>query len=80
MAFSARLRAERRPYRRAQKLVSTSTMSRTRSSVTDADREAAFPDVRGHATRDTAINYFVLFDQFETQSGDGPRGSAQSGW
>src|SRR6266851_4583906 len=31
-AFSARLRADRRPYRRAQKLVSTSVISRTRSS------------------------------------------------
>src|SRR5580692_11083377 len=33
-AFNARFRADRRPYRRAQKLVSTSTMSRTRSSAT----------------------------------------------
>jgi hypothetical protein len=33
-AFNARFRADRRPYSRAQKLVSTSTMSRTRSSVT----------------------------------------------
>ena len=33
-AFSARLRADRRPYSRAQKLVSTSTRSRIRSLVT----------------------------------------------
>jgi copper resistance protein B len=39
--------------------------------VTEADREAAFPDVHGHATHDNAINYFVLFDQFEGQTGDG---------
>ena len=36
--------------------------------VTEADRRAAFPDVRGHAVHDRAINYFVLFDQLEWQS------------
>ncbi|MCC7126400.1 MAG: copper resistance protein B [Acidobacteria bacterium] len=39
--------------------------------LTDADRAAASPDVDGHAVHDTAINYFVLFDQFEWQSGSG---------
>lgn len=39
--------------------------------VTDADREAAFPDVEGHTVHDTAINYFVLFDQLEWQTGGG---------
>ena len=31
----------------------------------------AFPDVQGHAVHDTAINYFVLFDQLEWQTGGG---------
>ena len=35
--------------------------------VTDADREAAFPDVAGHAVHDTGFNYKVLFDQLEWQ-------------
>jgi copper resistance protein B len=39
--------------------------------VTDADRAAAFPDVQGHPAHDTSINYFVLFDQFEWQTGGG---------
>lgn len=37
--------------------------------LTDADRAAAFPDVGGHAMHDASTNYFVLFDQFEWQSG-----------
>jgi len=37
--------------------------------VTDADRQAAFPDVQGHAVHDMAVNHFVLFDQFEWQAG-----------
>lgn len=37
--------------------------------LTDEDRKAAFPDVQGHAVHDRAINYFVLFDQFEWQNG-----------
>jgi copper resistance protein B len=36
--------------------------------VTDEDRKAAFPDVRGHAVHDRAVNYFVLFDGLEWQS------------
>ena len=39
--------------------------------ITEADRQAAFPDVQGHAVHDMAINYFVLFDQLEWQSGGG---------
>ena len=39
--------------------------------ITEADRKAAFPDVQGHAVHDMAINYFVLFDQLEWQSGGG---------
>lgn len=35
--------------------------------VTDADRQAAFPDVHGHTVHDTAFNYKVLFDQLEWQ-------------
>jgi copper resistance protein B len=38
--------------------------------VTDADRAAAFPDVHDTmAHDDNALNYFVLFDQLEWQSG-----------
>lgn len=39
--------------------------------ITEADREAAFPDVQGHAVHDMSINYFMLFDQLEWQSGGG---------
>lgn len=39
--------------------------------VTEADRQAAFPDVHGHGVHDDAVNYFVLFDQFEGQAGNG---------
>lgn len=39
--------------------------------VTDADRKAAFPEVQGHSVHDQAVNYFVLFDQLEWQSGGG---------
>ena len=40
--------------------------------LTDADRAAAFPEVMGHSVHDHATNYFVLFDQLEGQTGDGP--------
>jgi copper resistance protein B len=43
--------------------------------VTDEDRAAAFPDLQGHAVHDRAINYFVLFDQLEWQSGEGTNGA-----
>ena len=36
---------------------------------TEEDRRAAFPDVEGHAAHDRTINYFVLVDQFEWQTG-----------
>jgi copper resistance protein B len=39
--------------------------------VADADRQAAFPDVQGHTVHDTSVNYFILFDQFEWQTGSG---------
>lgn len=42
--------------------------------VTDADRQAAFPDVEGHTVHDRALNYFVLFDQLEWQSAAGGTG------
>jgi copper resistance protein B len=42
--------------------------------LTDADREAAFPDVMGHAVHDSDINYFVLFDQLEWHPAEGPDG------
>jgi copper resistance protein B len=37
--------------------------------LTDADRQAAFPDVEVHPVHDMSINYFVLFDQLEWQTG-----------
>lgn len=39
--------------------------------LTDADRQAAFPDVQGHSVHDNSVNYFVLFDQLEGQVGNG---------
>ncbi|HSK09813.1 MAG TPA: copper resistance protein B [Vicinamibacterales bacterium] len=40
--------------------------------LTDADREAAFPDLEGgHAVHDRAIFYFVLVDRLEWQSAGG---------
>jgi copper resistance protein B len=50
--------------------------------VTAADREAAFPDLDGHSVHDNAVNYFVLFDQFERQSADGLSGFSwdTKGW
>jgi copper resistance protein B len=41
--------------------------------ITDEDRQAAFPDLKGHAAHDQAVNYFVLFDQLEWQ------GASESG-
>jgi copper resistance protein B len=39
--------------------------------LTDADRQAAFPDgLQGHATHDRRITAFVLFDQLEWQGGE----------
>ncbi|MFN7981305.1 MAG: copper resistance protein B [Vicinamibacterales bacterium] len=45
--------------------------------LTDADRKAAFPDVDGHPAHDRSVNYFVLFDQLEWQTG---RGSDAFSW
>ena len=42
--------------------------------VTEDDRKAAFPDVKGHTVHDRALNYFVLFDQLEWQSVAGGTG------
>jgi copper resistance protein B len=42
--------------------------------ITDADRAAAFPDVHGHTVHDTVLNYFVLIDRLEWQSGAGRSG------
>ena len=39
--------------------------------VTDVDRKTAFPDVQGHSVHDMSVNYFVLFDQLEWQTGGG---------
>ena len=49
---------------------------------TDADRAAVFHDVEGHTAHDTAVNYFVLFDQLEWQSLDGGDSGAwdTKGW
>ena len=38
--------------------------------VTEADRAAAFPDVKSHAVHDDTINWFVLFDQLEWLAGN----------
>ena len=38
--------------------------------VTDEDRKAAFPDVKGHAVHDNALSYYVLVDQLEWQAGE----------
>ncbi len=50
--------------------------------LTDADRAAAFPDVHDTmAHDDNALNYFVLFDQLEWQSGSGDAlGWDTKGW
>lgn len=39
--------------------------------LTDADRQAAFPDVGGHTVHDQTIHYLVLFDGLEWQTGAG---------
>ena len=39
--------------------------------LTDEDRKAAFPDVRGHTVHDNGVHYFVLADQLEWQSVEG---------
>jgi copper resistance protein B len=51
--------------------------------ITDEDRAAAFPQLRGgHAVHDDAVHYYVLFDQLEWQTGGGVTGGSwdNSGW
>ncbi len=50
--------------------------------VTDEDRQAAFPDVRGHTVHDDAINFFVLGEQLEWRGDRRVSGFAwdMSGW
>lgn len=51
--------------------------------ITEEDRKAAFPELNGqHTVHDEAIHYFVLFDQFEWQMGDGVTGISwdNKGW
>jgi copper resistance protein B len=52
--------------------------------ITEEDRAAAFPHLedRGHAGHDKALNYYVLFDQLELQTGDGKTGASwdNRGW
>lgn len=44
-------------------------------ALTDADRAAAFPDIReGHAAHDSAPHTFLLFDQLEATEEDGETG------
>ena len=50
--------------------------------ISEADRAAAFPDVEGHSVHDSAVNYFMLFDQLEWQTGEGGRAGSWDarGW
>jgi copper resistance protein B len=50
--------------------------------LTDADRRAAFPDVKGHAVHDNAVHYFVQFDQIEWRGGEAVSGLGweSTGW
>jgi copper resistance protein B len=50
--------------------------------VTDADRKAAFPDVMGHSVHDEAVNFFVVADELEWQTGSGEPGFTweSKGW
>jgi len=41
---------------------------------TDADRQAAFPDVHAHAMHGASLNSFVLFDQLEWHAGNTANG------
>jgi copper resistance protein B len=51
-------------------------------SLTDEDRQAAFPEVGGHAAHDRVFHSFVLFDQLEWQGdvGSGGLNVDSSGW
>jgi len=50
--------------------------------ITDADREAAFPDAEAHSVHDRTLNYFVLIDQLEWQATDAHDGASwdNRGW
>lgn len=49
--------------------------------LTDADRQAAFPDLEGgHAVHDRAFNYFVLLDQLEWQPAGGGTAVSWDTW
>lgn len=50
--------------------------------ITDEDRAAAFPDAHGHTVHDNAVNYLVLFDQLEWQTGSSESGLSwdNKGW
>ena len=41
--------------------------------LTDEDRAAAFPDLKGHPTHEGKLNYYVLFDQLEWRKGNGEK-------
>lgn len=57
--------------------IATTPLPSSIPPLTDADRKAAFPDVDGHPAHDRSVNYFVLFDQLEWQTG---RGSDAFSW
>lgn len=50
--------------------------------ITDEDRKAAFPPVKGHSVHDRGIHHLVLFDQLEWQSAEGGTGGVwdTQGW
>ncbi|WP_420847735.1 copper resistance protein B [Nissabacter archeti] len=51
-------------------------------ALTDADRRAAFPDVKGHEVHDSSVNWYLLADQLEWQKSDNTDGLGWdiSGW
>ena len=54
--------------------VAAAQQGATVPEVTEADRQAAFPDVHGHAVHDAAISFKALFDQLEWQYIHGKQG------
>jgi copper resistance protein B len=50
--------------------------------VTEEARQAAFPDVEGHAVHDRALSYYVLFDQLEWRAAGDTNGVSvdSRGW
>lgn len=64
-----------------QEQVSSDPRAATPPPVTDEDRAAAFPDVDGHTVHDNTLNYYVLFDQLEWQTGgEGSASWDNKGW